>query len=397
MRVQYDVMVQEFTRVLKKRGFNHEDAENAAVIFAQNSLAGVFSHGLNRFPRVVSYLEKGEIDPNAKATCEMQMGAIERWDGHRGFGPLNAKKAMDRACELAKEYGVGCVALGNNNHWMRGGTYGWLAADHGCIGICWSNTMPNMPAWGGLNRKIGNNPLIMAVPRSNGEHAMIDCAVSQFSYGKIEDCRLRGVQLPVPGGYDTKGELTTDPAEIEKTWRVLPMGYWKGSGLSIVLDLIATVLTNGNSVQKIGTFGDEIGLTQIMIAVDPTKFNTVEETDAIVEEILADVKSSEPIKEGGEVYYPGELELKNIKENKEQGIPVIVRKERELGRKYHGICNRNPAARLICRSCRLRSSRRQPDDGYADHGYYLDSASTDWKYFCNKSGIYRCISGNYGH
>ena len=92
MRVQYDVMVQEFTRVLKKRGFNHEDAENAAVIFAQNSLAGVFSHGLNRFPRVVSYLEKGEIDPNAKATCEMQMGAIERWDGHRGFGPLNAKK-----------------------------------------------------------------------------------------------------------------------------------------------------------------------------------------------------------------------------------------------------------------------------------------------------------------
>ena len=177
---------------------------------------------------------------------------------------------------------------------------------------------------GGLNRKIGNNPLIMAVPRSNGEHAMIDCAVSQFSYGKIEDCRLRGVQLPVPGGYDTKGEHDNRvPTEIEKTWRVLPMGYWKGSGLSIVLDLIATVLTNGNSVQKIGTFGDEIGLTQIMIAVDPTKFNTVEETDAIVEEILADVKSSEPIKEGGEVYYPGELELKNIKENKEQGIPVM--------------------------------------------------------------------------
>ena len=164
--------------------------------------------------------------------------------------------------------------------------------------------------------KIGNNPLIMAVPRSNGEHAMIDCAVSQFSYGKIEDCRLRGVQLPVPGGYNEKGELTTDPAEIEKTWRVLPMGYWKGSGLSIALDLIATVLTNGNSVHTIGTFGDEIGLTQIMIAIDPAKFNTVEQTDAIVDAILADVKSSEPVTEGGEVYYPGELELKNIKETR---------------------------------------------------------------------------------
>ena len=322
-RIAYEEMKRQFARVLESRGFSAEDARSAGEIFAQNSLAGVYSHGLNRFPRVVEYLDKGEIDPNARATCVMRMGAIERWDGHRGFGPLNAWRAMERACALAKEYGVGVVALGNNNHWMRGGTYGWLAADLGCIGICWSNTMPNMPAWGGKDRKIGNNPLVMAVPRSNGEHAVIDCAVSQFSYGKIEDCRLRGVQLPVPGGYNEAGELTTDPAEIEKTWRVLPMGYWKGSGLSIVLDLIATVLTNGNSVAKIGTFGDEVGLTQIMIAIDPGKFNTSGETDDIVNGILADVKASVPAQEGGEVFYPGEMELARIRENREQGIPVI--------------------------------------------------------------------------
>ena len=322
-RIAYEEMKRQFARVLESRGFSAEDARSAGEIFAQNSLAGVYSHGLNRFPRVVEYLDKGEIDPNARATCVMRMGAIERWDGHRGFGPLNAWRAMERACALAKEYGVGVVALGNNNHWMRGGTYGWLAADLGCIGICWSNTMPNMPAWGGKDRKIGNNPLVMAVPRSNGEHAVIDCAVSQFSYGKIEDCRLRGVQLPVPGGYNEAGELTTDPAEIEKTWRVLPMGYWKGSGLSIVLDLIATVLTNGNSVAKIGTFGDEIGLSQIMIAIDPGKFNAGGETDDIVNGILADVKASVPAQEGGEVFYPGEMELARIRENRAQGIPVI--------------------------------------------------------------------------
>ena len=322
-RVSYEEMVAEFKRVLESRGFSPADAADAAAIFAQNSMAGVYSHGLNRFPRVVSYLEKGEIDPNIRATCEMSFGSMERWDGHRGFGPLNAKRAMDRACELAHENGIGLVALGNNNHWMRGGTYGWLAADNGCIGICWSNTMPNMPAWGGKDRKIGNNPIIMAIPRSNGEHVMIDCAVSQFSYGKIEDCRLRGVKLPVPGGYNEAGELTDDPAEIEKTWRVLPMGYWKGSGLSIALDLIATVLTNGNSVAKIGTFGDEVGLTQIMIAIDPTKFNTVAESDSIADAILADIKTSVPVKEGGEVFYPGEMELRNLRENKTLGIPVI--------------------------------------------------------------------------
>ena len=323
MRVKYEDLLEKFQRILESRGFSGKHAKDAATVFANNSLDGVYSHGVNRFPRVVEYLDKGEIDSGAIATCESSMGAIERWNGHRGFGPLNAKLAMDRAVELAREYGVGVVALGNNNHWMRGGSYGWQAADKGCIGICWSNTMPNMPAWGGKDRKIGNNPFIMPIPRSSGKHAVIDCAVSQFSYGKIEEAKLKGQQLPVPGGYDTKGNLTTDPAEIEKTWRVLPMGYWKGSGISIALDLIATVLTNGNSVSRIGTFGDEVGLSQIMIAIDPLRFNTPEETDSIVDEILADIKSSEPIREGGEVYYPGELELITRETNTRDGIPVI--------------------------------------------------------------------------
>ena len=326
MRIPYETMVSEFERVLKKKGFKEDRARAAATIFAQNSLAGVYSHGLNRFPRVVEYLEKGGIDPDIVAECELKLGAFERWNGHRGFGPLNAKLAMDRACELAKEYGIGLVALGNNNHWMRGGSYGFQAADQGCIGICWSNTCPNMPAWGGKDRKIGNNPIIFAVPRSNGQHVVIDCAVSQFSYGKIEDCKLKGIELPVPGGYDTKGKLTTDPAEIEKTWRVLPMGYWKGSGISIALDLIATVLTNGNSVQTIGTFGDEVGLTQVMIAIDPTKANSVELTDEIVDQIVADVKSSEPVEEGRDVLYPGEPEALTIQDNLANGIPVIEEK-----------------------------------------------------------------------
>lgn len=323
MRIKYEELENKFKSILASRGFSEENAKAAASVFARNSLDGIYSHGVNRFPRVISYIDKGEIDPSAVATAELKMGAFERWNGHRGFGPLNATLAMDRACELAKEHGIGIVALGDNNHWMRGGSYGWQAADNGCIGICWSNTMPNMPAWGGKDRKIGNNPYIMAVPRSNGAHVVVDCAVSQFSYGKIEEARLKGQQLPVPGGYDTEGNLTTDPAEIEKTWRVLPMGYWKGSGLSILFDVVATVLTNANSVSKIGTFGDEIGLTQIMIAIDPTKANTPEVTDNIVNEIINDIKSSEPVKEGGEVFYPGEIELNTRKDNLENGIPVI--------------------------------------------------------------------------
>lgn len=322
-RIPYEQMTAEFARVLESRGFTAGDARDAAVIFAQNSLAGVPGHGLNRFPRVVDYLDRGQIDPAAKATCTASFGAMERWDGHRGFGPLNAKKAMDRACALAKQTGMGLVALGNNNHWMRGGTYGAMAAEQGLIGICWSNTMPNMPAWGGKDRRIGNNPIILSVPRSDGTYVMVDCALSQFSYGKLEDARLKGNQLPVPGGYDAEGNLTTDPGAIEQTWRVLPMGYWKGSGLSILLDLMATILTGGNSVADIGSFGDEVGLSQVMIAIDPARFNTAAETDAIVDRILADVQASEPVEEGVRVRYPAQREMQCIRENMELGVPVI--------------------------------------------------------------------------
>jgi 3-dehydro-L-gulonate 2-dehydrogenase len=316
-------MTKTFARILVSRGFSEEQAEVAASVFARNSLDGIYSHGVNRFPRVVRYLDHGTIDPKAVATTVNSFMGFERWDGHRGFGPMNARMAMDRACTLAKTYGIGVVALGNNNHWMRGGSYGWQAADAGCIGICWSNTQPNMPAWGGVDKKIGNNPFVVSIPRGNGAHVVLDCAVSQFSYGKIEEYRLKEEPLPVYGGYDTDGNLTCDPAEIEKTWRVLPMGFWKGSGLSVVLDLVATVLSNGNSVQEIGTFGDEVGLTQIMIAIDPGKMNTTEQTDEIVRKIVDDVKSSVPAQEGKPVFYPGERELARRKENERDGIPVL--------------------------------------------------------------------------
>ena len=102
---------------------------------------------------------------------------------------------MERAIALGREHGVGCVAMANTNHWMRGGTYGWQAAEAGMIGICWTNTMPNLPPWGGAERVIGNNPLIIAVPRANGP-VVLDMAMSQFSYGALKSSRKRGEMLP---------------------------------------------------------------------------------------------------------------------------------------------------------------------------------------------------------
>ena len=323
MRIQYDDMINEFKRILIKKGFNDEDAYMASKSFTENSLNGVYSHGVNRFPRVIEYIEKGYIRVNEKAEMIDKYGSFERWDGNRGMGNINAKIAMDRSVELSKEFGIGLVALRNTNHWMRGGTYGWQAADAGCIGICWTNTMPNMPAWGAKDIKIGNNPFIMSIPRSDGRHVVVDMAMSQFSYGKIDEYKRNGKELPVPGGYNSEGDLSTDPAEIEQSSRVLPIGFWKGSGLSIALDLIAAVLSGGNSTYDIGKQAvEEYGISQVFIAIDPSKFNIPEITDEIINNTLKDIKGSILEDSATLILYPGERVIITRKENLEKGIPV---------------------------------------------------------------------------
>ncbi len=181
MRIPFNALVQKFESILIRRKVEKNRARRSALNFAAASADGVCSHGVNRFPRVIDYIEKGYIDPAAIAEKISGNGPCEHWNGHLGLGNLNAEICMDRACELAKKYGVGVVALRNTNHWMRGGSYGWQAANAGCTGICWTNTMPNMPPWGSRECRIGNNPFVMSFPRSNGAHVVIDCAIVYFA------------------------------------------------------------------------------------------------------------------------------------------------------------------------------------------------------------------------
>ena len=228
--------------------------------------------------------------------------------------------AWDQAIKLSQGNGIGCVALRNTNHWMRGGTYGWQAANAGCIGICWTNTNQNLPPWGGTTPRIGNNPLIIAVPRDGG-HVVLDMAMSQYSYGALASHRKRGDSLAVPGGFNQKGELTKDPAAIEESWRPLPIGYWKGSALSIVLDMTAALLSGGLSTRQISSDPlTETGLSQVFIAIGPALVSEGVRRN-IIDDIVTHLHES-PAQEGYTVRYPGQKTVALRKENREKGIPV---------------------------------------------------------------------------
>jgi 3-dehydro-L-gulonate 2-dehydrogenase len=316
MKVTFKELKSLLLNALLKEGFAEAKASVCAAVFAENSRDGVHSHGLNRFPVFIQRVREGLVDIHSEPGLSSKIGLIEQWDGYLAPGMYSASLCMQRAIQLAKENGLGCVAVKNTNHWMRGGTYGWQAAEQNCFAICATNTRANMPPWGGSKPTLGNNPLVVAVPRADG-HIVLDLALSQFSYGKLQEYELINGLLPVNGGFDETGLLTKDPVAIMASKRSLPIGFWKGSGLSMLLDMLVAGLSGGRSVSQITKEGKEYGVSQFFLCFDATAMDK-----DTIEEIIDYTKDSIPVENGKPVRYPGEQTLLNRLRSDREGIEV---------------------------------------------------------------------------
>jgi 3-dehydro-L-gulonate 2-dehydrogenase len=326
-RVPFAELCERIERVLMSLGLAPERAALSARLIAETDRDGVRTHGIARLPRFAEMVRLGRIDIDAVPECTAKFGALERWNGLRGPGNLAAYAAMQRAMELARENGLGAVALGNTSHWMRAGSYGWQAADAGFAAMCWSNTLPNMPPWGASSPALGNNPLVLAIPRrdENGSSApiVLDVAMSQFSYGTLAAYAQRGVDLPVPGGFDEAGVLTRDAAAIERSQRALPIGFWKGSGLAFVLDVLGAMLSGGKATHEFSPDPlDEVGQSQFLLAIAPESLATMEELNRIAQGAIDALHAATPIEPGGFPRYPGEGALRIREESLLLGVAV---------------------------------------------------------------------------
>ena len=321
IQISYNEMKEVLLNLFLKYNFSKEKAQLLASTYTESTLYGVFSHGINRVPLFIEYIENGSVKVDKEAEKVASFGSIERWDGHQGPGIINATKCMDRAIELAKEHGMGLVALRNNNHWMRGGSYARQAADAGCISILFTNTQPNMPPWGGKDSRTGNNPFVVSIPRNEG-HVILDMAISQFAFGKINDYKLRGKKLPFPGGWDENDELSNDPEKITLKERGLPIGYWKGSALSIILDMLATLLSAGDSTYRISQRPFETAVSQVFLCIYPDIFGDQELQERLINEIIDYTHNVEPMHPEDRTYYPGERSSQTRVKFAKEGIPV---------------------------------------------------------------------------
>ena len=320
--LSYNEIHTTITQKLMARGCSEENARRVATVATDNTLEGVGSHGVNRVRRLLLGLDNGTVDGNALAERCGGFGGFEQWDGNLGIGILNALTCTDRAIELAREHGIGCVALRNTTHWFRGGTYGWRIAEAGMVGMAFTTSKANMVYYGTREPLLGTVPFVLAVPRKEGP-VVTDVSMAEYSFGKLEAAYLAGEALPTDGGYDQDGNISRDPMKVMKANHVLPMGRWKGSALALAMDLCSAALSLGNtSADDRKNVGDAHSVSQTYIAIHSRAINSAEAEEEILNRTLAAIAEASPAPGHKGVRYPGESALEKRRAGPNEPIAI---------------------------------------------------------------------------
>lgn len=321
--------LRKFTeKILLSAGIRPNDSVTASDVMLEANLCGVDSHGVRMLPGIVELIRNGKVNPTGNIRIINETPVIAHLDGDRVIGSVIGVYAMNMAVEKAKAAGVGLVVVKNSTHWGRPAYYPALAARKDCIGICFTNTETNMPAWGTKEHRLGNGPLSIGAPRIGINPVVLDIAMSQAAWGKIAIFKQLGKKAPPGWGLDSEGHPTDDPDAIMKSGQALPMGQHKGSGLSLMIDIMTGILSGGlNSAELVAEGKDQpwaSAYSQTFMAIDISFFSPLELFKKRVDELIAHVKSAEPSEGFEEILIPGERAWRERAIREEEGIPVAA-------------------------------------------------------------------------
>jgi len=305
------------TEILTRMNVSLEDTEIIADVTLDADLKGFTSHGLGRFPQYITGLQYGTIKTDTDIEIEKETSSTALLNGNHRFGHVVAYYAMELAMEKAREMGIGMVGVHDSNHFGVAGYYSDMAIMQDLIGAVFANTEPAVAPIGGKEPIIGTNPLAVGIP-SNKNYVSVDMATSATARGKLLEAMRKGEKIPDNVALDSEGNPTIDPQAALKG-SILPFGAHKGYALAFMIEILAGPLVRaafGKAVtgtanpKKICTKGD------LFLAIDPSTFGDVENFKGEVDDFVIEIKES------GNVFIPGDMEVMNIKNAMENGLPV---------------------------------------------------------------------------
>lgn len=319
--------LRELTRqLLGRTALRLQDADTLTDALMTSELRNLQGQGqgVRRVRAYVERLERGEIDPYAPFEIVRESPALALVDGHNGPGTIVAVRAMDLAVAKARECGVGMVVVRHSSHFGSASYSASRALAHGCIGVSMTNAGPEMAPWGGIDAVVGTNPWAVAVPTGDSPDSMpiiLDMALTMAGKGMMRWLLRDGRKMPETWAITRDGRITDDPAEA-MDGTLLPMGDYKGYGLSFITDVLTGVLGGGAYGTVPYSNPARQDVAHQFIAYHIEWFMDRMQFYRNLGEFIAMVKSS-PARPGyDEILLPGELEWRRMQDKERNGVPL---------------------------------------------------------------------------
>lgn len=298
-------------RLFAATGLSIQAAEKVANGLVDADLEGLASHGVMLADMYIERLQAGSVSKEgAGAVVSERQGAVVLDAGH-ALGQLTGEQAMSLAVEKARQFAAGIVAVRHGFHFGAAGRYARQAAGAGCVGIAMCNTRPLMPAPGGAERVVGNNPLAIAVPTDGETPIVLDMATSEAAMGKIRMAEKAGQPIPPAWAVTAEGLPTTNPTEAI-AGMLLPSGGPKGFGLSFVIDLLCGLLSQGASGAQVrplyGDFSVPYDCSHLFIAIDVAHFCDLDWFRAAAAHAAERIRGGKRAPGVAQLFTPGEPE-----------------------------------------------------------------------------------------
>lgn len=307
-------------------GLPQPDAARCAELMTEADLTGADSHGVFRLAHYVRRLKAGGFNPRPQINVKRTGPATALVDGDNSMGHLAVSCAANEAIALARDSGVAWVGVRGSNHAGPAGVYAEMPAVHGMVGIYAAVASANhMATWGGADLLLGTNPLAIAVPTGDGP-LVLDIATSIVAYGTVKKYAQRGLAMPENWFTDAAtGAPITDPARSSEGL-LQPMGEHKGSGLALMIGLLAGVLNGaafGRDVVDFNADDSSASNTgQFMVAVDVARFVTPAVFNAEVDRHVRDLRGSKRLPGVDDIRLPGDRRRQCREQRLHQGVPL---------------------------------------------------------------------------
>ncbi len=307
--------------IMRGAGCNADEARTIARRLVDSNLVGHDSHGVLRVAKYLDWVRDGTLKPNTSPTLVFDNDAIAIIDAHRGFGQVIGEFAARIGIEKAAKQGIAMVGLTNCGHLGRVGDWADMAAEAGQVSLHFLNTSGalRVAPYGGSDRRLSTNPISIGVPAAGRDPVVLDVTTSMVAEGKLMVAVNKGEQVAEGWIIDKNGNPTTEPKDFYAGGALLTVGGHKGSGLSMVTDLLAGAVSTGRSSDPDDTvLRNNMLSIYIAPAVYDPEGNVVREARRFIDFVT----SSKPAKAGEPVLAPGDVERRNRAARLASGVPL---------------------------------------------------------------------------